>query len=116
MITGKIKIELRKATELAGTRTTVSSIRQDFENNTFPFFYHSYNPNNSFVAVPAEWLKELAENANDFNLANEIENQIQKTKGAKEDIIKRIRQIGNKGVAPNGPCVSWGSSPHTSTK
>lgn len=88
----KLKIIPRKASDITKEKITASGIRNDFFNeDEYPLFYHAYNPQNSFIAVPPEWLKELAEKAKDLSLAKIIEESIQNIQGEKERIIEDLR-------------------------
>lgn len=84
-------IQLRKASELTSS-TTTSGIASDFSNNSFPLFYHTYDPNNSFVAVPPELLKQLAEEAGKIQLSNELDKKIAQVKKAKGLVIENLRK------------------------
>lgn len=85
-------IKTKTATYLLETKTTTSGIRGEFAKGRLLLFYHSYNPNNSFLAVPPELLLNLARKAGAVRLANGLERAIEETKGAKEKIIERIRE------------------------
>ncbi|HUQ85340.1 MAG TPA: hypothetical protein VM077_03360 [Candidatus Limnocylindrales bacterium] len=90
----KLTIELKKATDLTSPKikTTASGIRNDFLNNTYPLFFHSYNPQNSFIAVPPEWLSELATKAGEKEFAIELDNKIQESYRAKANIIRGLKK------------------------
>lgn len=88
----KICFTLKKASELVQEKTTASGIRNDFLEGKYPLFYHSYKPENSFVAVPPEWLKELAVKADEKELVMDLGKAIKTISGEKERIIKKIRE------------------------
>lgn len=85
--------------ELIRTKTTASGIRNDFNEGYLPFFYHSYNPRKSFVAVPPELLEQLATKAGEIKLAEELRKQIEEAKNAKKRIIKTIKEKAKKRLA-----------------
>lgn len=87
-----ITVDIHKATELADTKTTASGIRNDFLEGTYPLFYHSYKPENSFIAVPPEWLRELAIRANEKQLGKELDGAIHMIMGEKARIIEKIKE------------------------
>lgn len=87
-------IELKKASELSNpkVRTTASGIRTDFNNRILPYYYHAYNPDNSFIAVPPELLVQLAEKANEQELADNIRTKIDISKSEKTKIIRKLQE------------------------
>lgn len=78
------------------TKTTASGIRNDFEHGELPFYYHSYKPENSFVAVPPELLKELATRANEMGLVKKLDEKIETTHAEKAKIINKIKATKRK--------------------
>lgn len=88
---GKYHIELKKASDLFSYKTTTSGIESDFEKGKISMFYHSYNPKKSFIAVPPELLKELAEKANDNGLVMEINKGLKNANKEKQLIIDNLR-------------------------
>lgn len=91
-----IIIELKKATILINSKTTASGIANDLNNKRYPYFYHSYNPDNAFIAVPPDWLARLAEQAGEIEFAEKVKQNIETVKGAKGVIIELIKEKTRK--------------------
>lgn len=89
----KIIIKSQKATDLnkSKNRTTASGIKNDFDNGIFPMFYHTYDTTKSFVAVPPEWLKELATKAGENKFASEIGEKMSEVELEKEKIYNSLK-------------------------
>ena len=92
----KYDVKLIKASELLKMKTTASGIRDGFDNGELPLYYHSYKPDNSFVAVPPELLIELAEKANEIGLMKELNAKVKKTFDEKAKIIRQIKATKRK--------------------
>lgn len=86
------KMTLKKATLLFEAKTTTSGVCSDFENGRLPFFFNSYHPEKSFMAVPPEFLKALAQAAGEDSLTQRIDRSIEDISKEKERIIKQIRR------------------------
>lgn len=102
MSSKKIKIKLHRATDLIREKTTASGISSNFEEDIYPMFYHSYRPKKSFVAVPPDWLKDIAERAGELGLATELKEKIETAKQEKNKIIESIKKITKKRLANKG--------------
>jgi tRNA G46 methylase TrmB len=89
---GKYHIELRKASDLFNSKTTTSGIEAGFEKGEMSMFYHSYNPEKAFIAVPPELLRELADKANDQGLVVEIDNGLKNANNEKQIIIEDLKK------------------------
>ncbi len=89
-----IKIELKSASALSNskTKTSASAIKNDFNRNVFPLYAHVYNVENSFIAVPPSWLKELAEKAKENELATQIDNVMHEAVKEKQRVIEDLRK------------------------
>lgn len=99
MNTLSIRIEPKKASELITDNTTTSGINSEFAKGKFPLYYHTYHPENAFVAVPPDFLITLAEGAGETKLAIEIKNSLNLIKGKKEETIRIISQKAKKRLA-----------------
>lgn len=86
------RIELKPASDLLKGRTTVSGVATDLSNHKLPIFYHSYDPQSSFVAVPPDWLEDLLKKAGEKELKIELNQRIQEIQGKKEEIKGKIKK------------------------
>ncbi|MCL5090950.1 MAG: hypothetical protein M1514_03000 [Patescibacteria group bacterium] len=94
-----IQIEPKKASDLVTYSTTTSGISSEFAQGKFPLYYHTYHPENAFVAVPPDFLITLAEGAGETKLAIEIKNSLNLIRGKKEETIRILSQKAKKRLA-----------------
>ncbi len=89
-----ITIELKSASALSNskTKTSASAIRKDFNRKVFPLYSHTYNVENSFIAVPPYWLYELAQKAGENEIAIQIEHIMGKAVNEKQRVIKDLKK------------------------
>lgn len=88
----KIKIRLKKAKLLTTNHVTASGIRDDFNKNNMPFFYHSYDAQRAFMAVPPSLLRDLATKAGEDKFASEIGEKMTEIEQEKEKIINDLKK------------------------
>lgn len=87
----ELQIKLEKARTLTDNKTTASGIKESFDKNVLPMFYHTYNPEKSFLAVPPELLMELAEKAGEDRLVTVIGENVAFANTQKQAVIKGLQ-------------------------
>lgn len=89
-----INIELKSASALSNSKskTSATAIRNHFNKNVFPLYAHVYNVENSFIAVPPAWLRDLAEKAGEKEIATQIDHVMAEALKEKQRVIEDLQK------------------------